>query len=103
MTVQIGLVALASLMAGLAAGYTLARLRRGAVAAGLDDPNTVDEETRPTLIPFRATRDSGRNLAQLDKAAAATKSRGGRHEMPGMAEEPDDQLDELLADLDKRR
>jgi hypothetical protein len=88
MTVQIGLVALASLLLGLTAGYTLAR-RRAQHASSLDDPATVDEETRPTLIPFRAVRESGRNLARVEVAKV-----GEVHE---------DQLDELLADLDKRR
>jgi hypothetical protein len=88
MTVQIGLVALASMLLGLAAGYTFAR-RRGQHTSSLEDPATVDEETRPTLVPFRVTRESGRNLARVEVAK--------------MREEHEDQLDELLADLDKRR
>jgi hypothetical protein len=89
MTVQIGFVALASLLLGLAAGYTLARQRRAQHGPGLEDPATVDEETRPTLVPFRVTREQGRNLARLEVA-------------PGEPHD-EDQLDELLADLDKRR
>jgi hypothetical protein len=93
MTVQIGFVAIASLLLGLAAGYTFARNRRGQHGPGLEDPATVDEETRPTLVPFRVTREQGRNLARVEAAQATAHQE----------DQLDDQLDELLADLDKRR
>jgi hypothetical protein len=70
-----------ALALGLLGGYALARRRRAApVAAPPLTPQTAlnpsgeirraydsyDEETRPTLVPLKGDRESGRNLAKLN-------------------------------------
>ncbi|MEQ1569150.1 MAG: hypothetical protein ABMA64_26175, partial [Myxococcota bacterium] len=66
-----------ALVVGLAGGYAAARVRRARARAtpaplsivgpgDLTDPGADggDDETRPTLVPVRGDRISGRNLAK---------------------------------------
>lgn len=86
MAAQIGIIALLSLLVGLVAGYILARRSRTVVHLSPPpayDPLVESEDTRPTLVPFPATREMGRNLARI-------------------GDPQPDHLDKLLAELDKR-
>lgn len=92
MTAAIAVPITVALIVGLVAGFAIARLRRPPtpMAAPRFDPTELtDDDTRPTLVPFRTTREGGRN---------ATRTSPGEVETP----EERDQLDALLADLDRR-
>lgn len=82
----------AALLVGLLAGFAMARGWRARiveVAPSDDGLGPSDDDTRPTLVPFRLSREGGRSLARTDPGEGET------------AEERD-QLDALLADLDRR-
>jgi hypothetical protein len=89
-----GAVAVA-LLVGLMAGLAIARLRRRQPAVVAVDGPAADasgfseDDTRPTLVPFRVAREGGRSQAKVSSGPEET------------AEERD-QLDALLADLDRR-
>lgn len=81
-----------ALVFGLLAGLAIARLRRPPTPmAGprLDPSELTDDDTRPTLVPFRPIREGGRSAVRTSPGEAET------------AEERD-QLDALLADLERR-
>lgn len=70
MTMQLAIAALVSLGVGLLAGYALAKRRARALARPTPPPlytgvPAESDDTRPTLVPFKASRDAGRKLAKL--------------------------------------
>jgi hypothetical protein len=72
MSVETAIVACVALGIGLAAGFVLARARAAPPPAVAPPPppeaaGLVEEDTKPTLVPFRATREAGRSAARLDQ------------------------------------
>ena len=58
-----------ALAVGLLAGFAIARVRRVPRAAVSEPPEISahpEDDTRPTLVPFRLSREAGRNLARTD-------------------------------------
>src|SRR5688500_13197783 len=79
MTTETLLLAMLALMLGAVLGYGFARRRRAARVSPLPasarrvvraGDSQYDDDTKPTLVPFRSTRESGRNLAKLNDSAA---------------------------------
>jgi hypothetical protein len=74
---QILLAVLAAIALGALTGYVVGRWRRVPPAPPPLTPedrlrpdvrlDTLDEETKPTLVPFRPSRESGKNLAKLNE------------------------------------
>lgn len=73
MTAETLVVAAVALGLGMAGGVALGRLRRSAPAVPPAPDPISEEDTRPTLIPFRTPRESGRNLAKVTPRAADSR------------------------------
>jgi hypothetical protein len=70
MTTETLLLATLALMMGAVFGYALARARRRrALPVPPLSTDSFDDETKPTLVPWRSNREQGRNLAKLNDTA----------------------------------
>ena len=87
MTAATALPVAVALVVGLLAGFALARLRRTPRVVEARVSDLVDDETRPTLVPFRVAREGGRKAARTDPDERGTRARN--------------QLEALLSDLDR--